>query len=114
MTFNKKIVKIATDMISSLKESNFFEENLFVDESKLLQQLKERMQRKWQISGEMVLNENEFSEICLILMQESIQDTICGLVDKGAIQMSVGETGEIYYSANPDFELDKLFKNDEE
>jgi hypothetical protein len=36
------------------------------------------------------------------------------LLDKGALQMSIGEGGEIYYSANPDFDMDKIFEDEEE
>jgi hypothetical protein len=39
-----------------------------------------------------------------------IANTIESLVDKGALNMSVDENGEILYSANKDYQ----FKNDDE
>ena len=63
-----------------------------------------------EIDGEMLLTDSEFIESCNEVMHDSLTDTLGDLLDKEAIEMSVGEDGEIYYSANPDFDIDNLLK----
>ena len=113
MTFNKKIVRIADGIIDTLKKNEFFEEHPFVGETELSQRLKEKMQVKWKSEGELLLTDKEFLETCNEIFHESLTETIGSLIDKDALKMSVGEDGEIYYSANPDFDLDKLFEDEE-
>jgi hypothetical protein len=114
MTFNKEILRIAYGIIDTLKNNEFFEEHPFVGEHELTKLLKEKMQTKWETEGEMLLTDKEFMETCNEVMHESVGNTIEGLLDKGALQMSIGEGGEIYYSANPDFDMDKIFEDEEE
>ena len=108
MNFNKNILKIASGIIGSLKEDGFFEQHPFVGEAELSQRLKEKMQVKYKAEGEMLLTDKEFVETCNEVMHESLNETISGLLDKGALQMSIDKDGEIVYSANPDFDIDKL------
>ena len=55
----------------------------------------------------MFLNDAEFLEVCQSVSNKSIGKTIEDLVDKGALNMSINEDGEILYSANKDFQFDK-------
>jgi len=41
-------------------------------------------------------------------LSDSVGDTIESLVQKGALNMSIGSDGEIIYSANKDFNFDDL------
>jgi hypothetical protein len=108
MAFKYEVVELANGIIETLHENKFFEETPFVGETELLQKLKENMQRKWETNGEMLLTDNEFIETCNEVMHESLTDTLGTLLDKEAIEMSIGADGEIYYSANPDFDIDNL------
>ena len=114
MTFNKKIVRIADGIIDTLKKNEFFEEHPFVGETELSQRLKEKMQVKYKSNGDSLLTDKEFVETCNEVMHEALNETIGGLLDKGALKMSIGKGGDIYYSSNPDFDLDKLFEDEEE
>ena len=42
------------------------------------------------------------------LIEAAISQTLEDLSDRGAINISVGEGGDILYSANPDFDINKL------
>jgi hypothetical protein len=55
----------------------------------------------------MLLTDKEFLEVCQSVSNKSIGKTIEDLVDRGALNMSVNEDGEILYSANKDFQFDK-------
>jgi hypothetical protein len=55
----------------------------------------------------MFLNDAEFLEVCQSVSNKSIGKTIENLVDRGALNMSINEDGEILYSANKDFQFDK-------
>jgi hypothetical protein len=112
MAFKYEVVELANGIIDTLRENKFFEETPFVGETELLQKLKENMQRKWETDGEMLLTDNEFIETCNEVMHESLTDTLGTLLDKEAIEMSIGADGEIYYSANSDFNIDKLLDDD--
>jgi hypothetical protein len=61
----------------------------------------------------MFLNDAEFLEVCQSVSNKSIGKTIENLVDRGALNMSVNEDGEILYSANKDFQFDKYEDEDE-
>lgn len=113
MSFNRDVVRIADGIIGTLKESEFFEEHPFVGEVELSQRLKEKMQDKWETENEMLLTDAEFVETCNEVMHESLNETIGTLLDKGALDMSIGKGGDIYYSANPDFNIDKLIEDDD-
>ena len=108
MNFNTDITIIAEGIIDTLKDNEFFEENPFVGETELLQKLKEKMQYKLETENEMLLTDKEFVETCNEVAGESINDTLGSLIDKGALNMGINEDGDIVYSANPDFDIDKL------
>jgi hypothetical protein len=65
------------------------------------------MQKKWEQENDMFLNDEEFLEVCQSVSNKSIGKTIENLVDRGALNMSINEDGEILYSANKDFQFDK-------
>jgi hypothetical protein len=65
------------------------------------------MQRKWEQEGEMLLSDTEFIDVCNDVSAEGISTTIGDLVDKGALDMSIDENGEINYSVNENFKKNK-------
>jgi len=105
-----EIVEVSDSIIGTLKETGFFEEHVFVEKIPLKLKLQEAMQRKWEQENEMLLTDKEFLKVCDEVMHETLSQTIGGLVDKGALNMSIDENGEINYSANPDFDIDNLLK----
>ena len=102
------IIEVSNSIIGTLEENDFFKENIFVGKRELKRKIQERMQRKWEQENEMLLTDKEFIEICNEVSGEAIGETLGTLVDKGALDMGVDENGEIYYSANPDFEIKNL------
>ena len=107
MDILSEIIEISNQMIDVLDESGFFDENQFIDSLPLKQALQIRMQRKWEQENDMYLTDDEFLELCNEVHENTIADTIADLVEKGALDMSVGEDGEIYYSSNKDFNWDE-------
>lgn len=114
MNFNKEVLRVANGIIDTLKENQFFEDNPFVGEPELSQRLKEKMQVKWESEGDLLLTDKEFLKTCNEIFHESLTETIGSLLDKDALKMSVGEDGEIYYSANPDFDINTICNDEEE
>ena len=107
MDILSEIIEISTEMVNSLEETGFFEENEFIDRIPLKRALQIAMQRKWEQEDDMFLNDAEFLEVCNNVSNNGIGKTIEDLVDKGALNMSVNVDGEILYSANKDFQFDK-------
>jgi hypothetical protein len=107
MDILSEIIEVSNEIIESLEENDFFLENPFVEQIPLLRALQIRMQQKWEQEGEIFLDEEEFFEVCKNVSNNQIGKTIEDLVDKGALNMSVNEDGEILYSANKDFQFDK-------
>lgn len=103
-----EIIETSDKMIDVLTESEFFEDNPMIDSIALKNSIQIAMQRKWEQEDEMILSDKEFLEICNQEVQKGINDALESLVEKGAVQMSIGKGGEIYYSANPDFDINKL------
>ena len=68
--------------------------------------------QQWRIQykqdNEMYLSDAEFLNVCNETMEYCINNTISDLVEKGALQMSVGVDGEILYSNNKNYNWDKL------
>lgn len=112
MNFNTDIIVIANGIIDSLKSNDFFEEHPFVGEEELFLKLVEQMIEKRESSGEYILTDTEFLNAAKEVSEEAIGETIAGLIDKGALNMSIDEDGEIRYSANPDFNPDNLFEDE--
>ena len=108
MDILSEIIEVSDEIISVLSESEFFEENPFVDELPLKQALQIAMQRKWEQEDEMILTDIELIEVIKQVHEQCIAESIESLVDKGALNMSVGEDGDIYYSNNPDFDINNL------
>jgi hypothetical protein len=107
MDILSEIIEVSDEMVNSLEEDGFFEEHQFIDRIPLKRALQIAMQRKWEQEDDMLLNDKEFLEVCKSVSNKSIGKTIEDLVDKGALNMSVNEDGEILYSANKDFQFDK-------
>jgi hypothetical protein len=113
MDILSEIIEISDEMVNSLEEDGFFEEHQFIDRIPLKRALQIAMQRKWEQEDDMLLTDKEFLEVCQSVSNKSIGKTIEDLVDKGALNMSVNEDGEILYSANKDFQFDKYEDEDE-
>lgn len=107
MEILSEIIEVSDEMVNSLQEDGFFEEHQFIDRIPLKRALQIAMQRKWEQEDDMILTDKEFLEVCQNVSNNSIGKTIENLVDKGALNMSVNEDGEILYSANKDFQFDK-------
>jgi hypothetical protein len=112
MDILNEIIEVSNQIIDTLEENDFFIENPFIEQIPLKRALQIRMQRKWEQEEEMFLDDEEFLDVCQKVSNNEIANTIETLVDKGALNMSVNEDGEILYSANKDFQFDKL--DDEE
>jgi hypothetical protein len=56
----------------------------------------------------MYLSDEEFVNVCNETMEACVNTTIMDLVEKGALDMSVNENGEILYSNNKNFDFDSL------
>ena len=113
MDILNEIIEVSNQIIDTLEENDFFIENPFIEQIPLKRALQIRMQRKWEQEEEMFLDDEEFLEVCQNVSNNEIANTIETLVDKGALNMSVNEDGEILYSANKDFQFDKLDDEDE-
>ena len=107
MDILSEVIEVSNEIIETLEENDFFLENPFVEQIPLLRALQIRMQQKWEQEGEIFLDDEEFFEVCQNVSNNEIGKTIEDLVDKGALDMSINEEGEILYSANKDFKFDK-------
>lgn len=108
MDIQNEIIEVSNQMIDTLTETGFFEESPFLDEQALRKTLQAKMQRKWEEQEEILLDENEFLQAINETISLVVSDTLTDLVDKGAVNMSIDEDGEIVYSANKDFNIDEL------
>jgi hypothetical protein len=108
MQILSEIIETSDRMIKVLNQSKFFEDHPLMDSTELKLALQTRMQKKWEQENEMILTDIEFMEVCNEEIGRIINESLESLLQKGAINMSVGEDGEILYSANPDFDINKL------
>ena len=107
MDILNEIIEASNHMIDALEENDFFLENPFLEQISLRRALQIRMQQKWEQEDDMFLTDAEFLDVCQSVSNNEIANTIESLVDKGALNMSVNEDGEIVYSANKDYEWEK-------
>jgi hypothetical protein len=107
MDILSEIIEVSNQIIETLDENDFFIENPFIEQIPLKRALQIRMQQKWEQEEEIFLSDDEFLEVCQKVSNNEIANTIEALVDKGALNMSVNEDGEILYSANKDYQFDK-------
>ena len=106
MDILSEIIEVSNQLIDTLDENDFFVENPFIEQIPLKRALQIRMQQKWEQEEEIFLSDDEFLEVCQNVSNNEIANTIEALVDKGALNMSVNEDGEILYSANKDYQFD--------
>ena len=66
------------------------------------------MQRRWEELDDYHLSWDEVEGVMQDVLNDSVSNTLEDLVDKGAINMSISEEGDILYSANKDFNFDEL------
>jgi hypothetical protein len=107
MDILSEIIEVSNQIMDSLEENDFFLENPFLEQIPLKRALQIRMQQKWEQEDDMFLTDEEFLDVCQSVSNNEIANTIESLVDKGALNMSVNEDGEILYSANKDYEWEK-------
>jgi hypothetical protein len=108
MDILNEIIEVSNQIIDTLDEHEFFEENVFIERLQLKRNFQITMQRKWEQENNMFLTDAEFLKVCNETMEVTINNTIMDLVDKGALDMSVNEDGEILYSNNKNFNYDNL------
>ncbi len=113
MDILNEIIEASNHMLDALEETDFFAEAPFIDRIPLKRALQIAMQRKWEQEEDMFLNDKEFLEVCKSVSENEIGKTIGDLVDKGALNMSINEDGEILYSANKDFQFEDYEDEDE-
>jgi hypothetical protein len=107
MDILSEIIEVSNQIMDSLEENDFFLENPFLEQIPLKRALQIRMQQKWEQEEEIHLTDDEFLDVCQSVSNNEIGKTIEDLVDKGALNMSINEDGEIVYSANKDYEWEK-------
>ncbi len=107
MDILSEIIEVSNQIIDTLEENNFFAENPFMEQISLRRALQIRMQQKWEQEEDIFLTDEEFLDVCQSVSNNEIANTIESLVDKGALNMSVNEDGEILYSANKDYNWEK-------
>jgi len=103
-----EIIEVTNDMIDTLDESGFFENNPFIERLPLKRKLQHLMQRRWEEFDDYRLSWEEVENVMKEVVNDSVAKSIEDLVDKGALDMSIGADGEIRYSANKDFNIDEL------
>lgn len=102
---NIDTVILANQMVDSLRETEFFKENIFVDAHDLSNKLIEKMDVKLETDGEMMLTESEFIEAVKEVHQAKVDETLNGLLDKGAVSMGVNMNGDIIYKQDPNLNV---------
>jgi hypothetical protein len=107
MDILSEIIEVSNQIIDTLEENDFFLENPFLEQISLRRALQIRMQQKWEQEDDMFLTDEEFLDVCQSVSNNEIANTIESLVDKGALNMSINEDGEIVYSANKDYQWEK-------
>lgn len=108
MDILNEIIEVSNQIIDTLDENEFFDENVFIERLKLKRNFQIAMQRKWEQENEMYLSDDEFLKVCNETMEACVNNTIMDLVDKGALDMSVNANGEILYSNNKNFNFNNL------
>jgi hypothetical protein len=108
MDILSEIIELSTEMVNSLEEDGFFEENVFIERLQLKRNFQTAMQRKWEQEDNMFLTDTEFLKVCNDTMESNISTTIMDLVEQGALDMSVNPDGEILYSNNKNFNFNNL------
>ena len=108
MDILNEIIEVSNQIIDTLDENEFFDENVFIERLKLKRNFQIAMQRKWEQENEMYLSDDEFLKVCNETMEVCVNNTIMDLVDKGALDMSVNANGEILYSNNKNFNWDNF------
>ena len=103
-----EIIELSNEIVDTLEQTGFFDETPFVERLPLKIKLQEKMQRKWEQENEMMLTDVEFIDVCNEVNGDAIAKTIGDLVEKGAVNMSIGSDGEIRYSTNKDFDTNEL------
>ena len=108
MSVKYEIEKIANGIVDTLQENEFFNEHPFVGQAELHTKLIELMTDKYDTTGEMLLTDKEFLQAANEVSEAAISQTLEDLSDRGAINLSINENGDILYSANPEFDINKL------
>lgn len=103
-----EIIEVTNEMIDTLDENGFFQNNPFIERLPLKRKLQNLMQRRWEEFDDYRLSWNEVEDVMQDVLNDTVSKTLEDLVDKGAINMSVSEEGDIIYSTNKDFDFEKF------
>ena len=105
MSPNSQIFNRTVEMVTTLREARFFDENPLIDEDLLIKKMITTMQENYANTEEIGITERDFLKIVDEVAGESLESTLISLSEKGALVMSVNEKGELAYGRNPNFEF---------
>ena len=93
-----EIIEVSDEIITTLKEENFFVETPFINELELKREIQKQMQYNWEQTERMYLNDEQFLEIVNGLITEGVSNGLSDLIESGHVQSAVNPDGEIVYS----------------
>lgn len=98
MNILTEIIEVSDEIITTLKEENFFVETPFINELELKREIQKQMQYNWEQTERMYLNDEQFLQIVNDLIAEGISNGLSDLIESGHVQAGVNPDGEIVYS----------------
>lgn len=93
-----EIIEVSDEIITTLKEENFFVETPFINELELKREIQKQMQYNWEQTERMYLNDEQFLQIVNDLIADGISNGLSDLIESGHVQAAVNPDGEIVYS----------------
>jgi hypothetical protein len=93
-----EIIEVSDEIITTLKEENFFVETPFINELELKREIQKQMQYNWEQTESMYLDDEQFLQIVNDLIAEGVSNGLSDLIDSGHVQAGVNPNGEIVYS----------------
>ena len=98
MNILTEIIEVSDEIITTLKEENFFVETPFINELELKREIQKQMQYNWEQTERMYLNDEQFLQIVNDLISEGVSNGLSNLIESGHVQAGVNPNGEIVYS----------------
>ena len=98
MNILTEIIEVSDEIITTLKEENFFIETPFINELELKREIQKQMQYNWEQTERMYLNDAQFLQIVNDLISEGVSNGLSNLIESGHVQAGVNPNGEIVYS----------------
>lgn len=97
MTFTNE-VEYATEIVTTLIKSGYFEDNAFMDPIIFFQEVEKAALYKYKNTGRYILSEDEFQEVHEKAASRSIDDALAMLIEEGHIKpVGVTPEGELLY-----------------